>query len=258
MKVPFRESEVKCLMLQLLEAMAYLHDHWVVHRDLKLSNLLLSNNGVLKLCDFGLARSFRPYDASYTPNVVTLWYRSPELLLGCENYTEAVDMWAAGCILGELLIHRPLMNGQTEMHQLDLIFKLLGSPSERIWPGLKDMPLWSKVTTPHQPYSFLKQEFPGLSSAGIDLLCKMLCYDPEKRISARGALQHAYFKESPFPKAQCDMPTFPSAHNSMIAQGDGQRGNGSKLSRSSRQALEARFGEAFDPTGGSSGKKPRH
>jgi len=251
MRAPFKESEVKCLMLQLLEAIAFLHEHWIVHRDLKLSNLLLSNKGVLKLCDFGLARSYRPYDVAYTPNVVTLWYRAPELLLGYERYTEAVDMWAAGCILGELLRHEPLLPGKTEMQQLELIFKLLGSPSERIWPGLSAMPLWPKISLPAQPYSFMQQEFPGLSEAGLDLMCRMLCYDPNKRITARGALKHPYFRESPYPKAPHDMPTFPSAHNATTAQAARQPQQAHRGGRR-RQDVEARFARAFDPEGPSS------
>ena len=113
MRVPFTEAETKCLIIQLLQAVAFLHRRWVFHRDLKLSNLLLTNRGELKLCDFGLARHHQPGDdGAYTPKVVTLWYRAPELLLGSPKYTAAVDMWAVGCILAELLRHEPLFPGK--------------------------------------------------------------------------------------------------------------------------------------------------
>merc|ERR1711934_1015869 len=106
---PFSESETKCLLLQLMKAVAYLHDNWIMHRDLKLSNLLLNNAGELKLCDFGLAREYGHPLSRYTGKVVTLWYRPPELLLGVHTYGTAVDMWGVGCIFGELLQNAPLL-----------------------------------------------------------------------------------------------------------------------------------------------------
>ncbi|XP_051122431.1 cyclin-dependent kinase G-2 isoform X2 [Andrographis paniculata] len=140
MKQPFSQSEVKCLMLQLLGGIKYLHDNWVLHRDLKTSNLLLNNCGELKICDFGLARQYGSPLKPYTHMVVTLWYRAPELLLGAKQYSTAIDMWSLGCIMAELLSKEPLFNGKTEVDQLDKIFKILGTPSETIWPGLSKLP----------------------------------------------------------------------------------------------------------------------
>ncbi|XP_039068968.1 cyclin-dependent kinase G-2-like isoform X2 [Hibiscus syriacus] len=140
MKQPFSQSEVKCLMLQLLEGVKYLHDNWVLHRDLKTSNLLLNNQGDLKICDFGLARQYGSPLKPYTHLVVTLWYRAPELLLGARQYFTAIDMWSLGCIMAELLSKEPLFNGKTEFDQLYKIFRTLGTPNETIWPGFSKLP----------------------------------------------------------------------------------------------------------------------
>lgn len=211
---PFHESEVKCLLQQLLEAVAYLHGRWVMHRDLKLSNLLLTHQGQLKLCDFGLARHFRPYyDEPYTPGVVTLWYRAPEVLLGAEAYTEAVDSWSCGAIFAELLRGEPLFPGRSETEMVDRICRLLGAPNEKIWPGFSRLPAAVALRLPQQPYNYLRKEFPSLSAAGVDLLGGLLTYDPRKRLSALAALRHPYLSERPLPRLPQYMPTFPSAHD---------------------------------------------
>ncbi|PIA33665.1 hypothetical protein AQUCO_04000022v1 [Aquilegia coerulea] len=219
MKQPFSQSEVKCLMLQLLEGVKYLHDNWVLHRDLKTSNLLLNNRGELKICDFGLSRQYGSPLKPYTHLVVTLWYRSPELLLGSKQYSTAIDMWSLGCIMAELLAKQPLFNGKTEVDQLDKIFRTLGTPSETIWPGFSKLP-GVKVNFVKQPYNQLRKKFPAtsftgspiLSDAGFDLLNKLLTYDPAKRITAEDALNHEWFREVPLPKSKDFMPTFPAQH----------------------------------------------
>ncbi|XP_043705965.1 cyclin-dependent kinase G-2 isoform X2 [Telopea speciosissima] len=157
MKQPFSQSEVKCLMLQLLEGVKYLHDNWVLHRDLKTSNLLLNNRGELKICDFGLARQYGSPLKPYTHLVVTLWYRAPELLLGAKLYSTAVDMWSLGCIMAELLAKEPLFPGKAEVDQLDKIFKMLGTPNEAIWPGFSKLP-GVKV-------NFVKHRLPALGDS---------------------------------------------------------------------------------------------
>lgn len=219
MKTPFSASEVKCLMAQVLEAVAHLHEHHVFHRDLKLSNLLLTGSGTLKLCDLGLARTLaspatclaRPL----TPRVVTLWYRAPELLLGAREYGTAIDAWALGCIFGELLLHRPLMPGATEAEMLQRMCALLGTPHEGIWPGFSQLPLAARTELPEQPYNELQGKFAGargLSRGALALLNSLLTYDPARRASAREALSHGYFREAPPMKARALMPTFPTLH----------------------------------------------
>ncbi|KAF9673684.1 hypothetical protein SADUNF_Sadunf10G0049800 [Salix dunnii] len=223
MRQPFSQSEVKCLMIQLLEGTKYLHDNWVLHRDLKTSNLLLNNRGELKICDFGLARQYGSPLKPYTHLVVTLWYRAPELLLGAKQYSTAIDMWSLGCIMAELLSKEPLFNGKTEVDQLDKIFRILGTPNETIWPGFSKLPGVKVNFVKHQlpaGYNLLRKKFPAtsftgspvLSDSGFDLLNKLLTYDPEKRITAEAALNHDWFREVPLPKSKDFMPTFPAQH----------------------------------------------
>ncbi|XP_011014239.1 PREDICTED: cyclin-dependent kinase 10-like [Populus euphratica] len=216
MKQPFSTSEVKCLMLQLLEGVKYLHDNWVLHRDLKTSNLLLNNQGELKVCDFGMSRQYGSPLKPYTSLVVTLWYRAPELLLGAKKYSTAVDMWSVGCIMAVMLTKEPLFTGKGEIDQLDKIFKTLGTPNETIWPGLSKLP-GAKANFVKQPYNQLRKKFPFtpftgspvLSDSGFDLLNRLLTYDPEKRITADDALNHPWFNEVPLSKSKEFMPTFP-------------------------------------------------
>ncbi|KAG8144238.1 putative Cyclin-dependent kinase 10 protein, partial [Naja naja] len=129
-----RGQRVKCIVLQVLHGLQYLHNNFIIHRDLKVSNLLMTDKGCVKTADFGLARAYRVPLNPMTPKVVTLWYRAPELLLGTTTQTTAIDMWAVGCILAELLAHKPLLPGSSEIQQVDLIVQLLGTPNETIWP----------------------------------------------------------------------------------------------------------------------------
>ncbi|KAK9817392.1 hypothetical protein WJX74_008301 [Apatococcus lobatus] len=239
---PFSLPEVKCLFKQLLEGIAFLHSRWIVHRDLKLSNLLLTENGSLKLCDFGLARYFHAYEKALTPRVVTLWYRAPELLLGSELYTEAIDMWAAGCILAELLRMEPLFPAKTELETLQLIAKLLGSPTPRIWPDMTRIEGAAKVKWPDQPYNFMQKVFSKVPAEGVELLNCLLTYDPEKRMTARQALRHPFFTTSPLPRRPEHMPSFPSYFDIPDSRHKGAADGGPR--KRSRQ--DACFGHAFD------------
>lgn len=116
---PFLIGEVKTLMKQLLSAVQYLHDNWIIHRDLKTSNLLLSHKGILKVGDFGLAREYGSPLRPYTPVVVTLWYRAPELLLGVKEYSTMIDIWSVGCIFAEFLTLKPLFPGKSEIELIN-------------------------------------------------------------------------------------------------------------------------------------------
>ncbi|XP_056685171.1 cyclin-dependent kinase G-2 [Spinacia oleracea] len=216
-KQHFRQSEAKCLMLQLLEGVEYLHDNWILHRDLKTSNLLLNNTGDLKICDFGMARQYGSPLKPYTSLVVTLWYRAPELLLGAKEYSTAVDMWSVGCIMAELLTNKPLFDGKSEVEQLDKIFRTLGTPTDKIWPEYSQLP-GVKANFVHQPFNQLHKKFPRasftgspvLSDSGLDLLSRLLTYDPELRITAKQALNHPWFQEVPLPNSREFMPSFPA------------------------------------------------
>ncbi|KAJ2029761.1 hypothetical protein H4S03_007333 [Coemansia sp. S3946] len=141
MRTPFSHSEVKSLVQQLLCGLEYCHSHSVIHRDLKLPNALLTRSGELKIADFGLARLYHKPTRPMTPQVATLWYRAPELIFGSTEYGPAIDLWSVGCILGELLTHRPFMPGKSEQQQVDLIVDMIGAPTERIWPGFQHLPM---------------------------------------------------------------------------------------------------------------------
>uniref|UniRef100_A0A8C5AB25 Cyclin dependent kinase 11B n=1 Tax=Gadus morhua TaxID=8049 RepID=A0A8C5AB25_GADMO len=211
MKQPFLPGEVKTLMIQLLRGVRHLHDNWILHRDLKTSNLLLSHKGILKIGDFGLAREYGSPLKPYTPVVVTLWYRSPELLLGAKEYSTAVDMWSVGCIFGELLTQKPLFPGKSEIDQINKIFKDLGSPSEKIWPGYGELPAVKKMTFTEYPYNNLRKRFGALlSDQGFDLMNKFLTYCPSKRVLSDEGLKHEYFNESPLPIEPSMFPTWPA------------------------------------------------
>ncbi|KZT06865.1 Pkinase-domain-containing protein [Laetiporus sulphureus 93-53] len=213
MPTPFLQSEIKTLMIQLLSAVAHCHERWILHRDLKTSNLLMNNRGTIKVADFGLARRYGdPVGVGgLTQLVVTLWYRAPEILLGATEYSTAVDMWSVGCIFAELLLKEPLFQAKGEIELLSMIFKLLGPPTPHSWPDYHKLPLAKTINfpPPHPPQ--LRQKFPFITSAGLDLLSRLLTYDPEMRISATEALKHPYFSESPLPKHPDLFGSFPSA-----------------------------------------------
>ncbi|XP_042211052.1 cyclin-dependent kinase 11B-like isoform X3 [Homarus americanus] len=211
-KQMFTIGEVKTLMRQLLRAVHHLHDNWILHRDLKTSNLLLSHRGILKVGDFGLAREYGSPLKHYTPIVVTLWYRAPELLLGAKQYSTHIDVWSVGCIFGELLGMEPMFPGKSEIDQLNKIFKDLGTPSEKIWPGYSQLPLVKKTQFADYPYNHLRERFKTrLSDQGFSLLNRFLTYNPPKRITCQEAVHHDYFhKEAPAPVDPAMFPTWPA------------------------------------------------
>ena len=213
MKKPFTESQVKCIMVQLLDGVHYLHQHYIVHRDLKVSNLLLTDKGCVKIADFGLARTYGIPPRPLTPTVVTLWYRAPEVLFGMKEYSTAIDVWSTGCIFGELLNHKPLMPGKSEASQVELIVNLLGTPNDRIWPGFSKLPLVKSISLSSQPYNNLKHKFYWLADSGIQLLNNFLTYNPAERITASKARKSSYFREKPLPAEPEMMPTFPQHRN---------------------------------------------
>jgi cyclin-dependent kinase 2 len=188
------EPMAKNYLYQLLDGIAYCHARRLLHRDLKPQNLLLDNSGNIKLADFGLARAFSFPVRNYTHEVITLWYRPPEILLGSKGYSMAVDVWSLGCIFSEMLTKKPLFPGDSEIDQLFRIFRLLGTPDERVWPGVTHLPDFKQV--------FPKWEAANLSTIlpssvddyGRDLFQRLLVYDPLKRITAIQALQHPYFE----------------------------------------------------------------
>nr|XP_009382287.1 PREDICTED: cell division control protein 2 homolog [Musa acuminata subsp. malaccensis] len=186
---------IKTYLHQILRGIAYCHSHRVLHRDLKPQNLLIDRRtNALKLADFGLARAFGIPVRTFTHEVVTLWYRAPEILLGSRNYSTPVDVWSVGCIFAEMANQRPLFPGDSEIDELFKIFRILGTPNEEIWPGVTSLPDFKSAFPKWLPKD-LTTVVPNLEAAGIDLLSKMLHLDPSKRITARQALDHDYFKD---------------------------------------------------------------
>ncbi|CAI5529896.1 unnamed protein product [Closterium sp. Naga37s-1] len=186
---------IKSYMYQILQGVAYCHAHRVLHRDLKPQNLLIDRQtNSLKLADFGLARAFGIPVRTFTHEVVTLWYRAPEILLGSNHYGTPVDIWSVGCIFAEMINQRPLFPGDSEIDELFKIFRMLGTPNDDNWPGVSQLPDY-KTSFPQWTSKDHQSIVPNLEKSGIDLLSKMLCLDPSKRVTAREALEHEYFRD---------------------------------------------------------------
>lgn len=205
----FTEPQMKCYMHQLLSGLDHCHSRGVLHRDIKGSNLLIDNNGILKIADFGLATFFDPHQSvPLTSRVVTLWYRPPELLLGASHYGVAVDLWSTGCILGELYAGKPIMPGRTEVEQLHKIFKLCGSPSENYWK--KEKLHHSTAFKPLLPYRRrLGETFKDFPPSAVRLMDTLLSIDPELRGTAVSALESEFFTTKPLPCDPSSLPKYP-------------------------------------------------
>ena len=188
---------VKSFLYQLLKGVDFIHKNKVLHRDLKPQNLLINKDNIVKIGDFGLARGYGIPVKNYTNEVVTLWYRSPDVLLGNKTYGTTVDMWSIGCIFAEMVTGKPLFAGNSESAQLEKIFEIRGTPNENYAPQLKEYSEWGvgDNTFENFPEKNFKELFPNLDSEGIDLMKKFLQLEPEKRISAEEALKHPFFDD---------------------------------------------------------------
>jgi len=189
-------STTRSFLHQLLRGIAFCHQHRVLHRDLKPQNLLINREGEFKLADFGLARAFGIPVRSYTHEVVTLWYRAPDVLMGSRKYSTPVDIWSVGCIFAEMVTGRPLFPGNNEADQLQKIFKVLGTASQETWPSIVELPDWKPDFPQYEPKPW-PELVPNLEPVGIDLLASLLQFDPNQRASGRAAMEHAYFAALP-------------------------------------------------------------
>ncbi|CCV00362.1 unnamed protein product [Malassezia sympodialis ATCC 42132] len=200
----FRANDIKSWMFMLCRGIEYCHRHWCLHRDLKPSNLLVSPTGELKIADFGLARECADPGARMTSQVVTRWYRAPELLLGSRAYSTAVDMWSVGCIFAELMLRTPYLPGETDAAQLTTIFRALGTPSQADWPGHHTLPDYKPFESfPKQNLALL---FTAASTESLDFLAQCLRFDPLRRLRSTECLQHAYFRTGPVPTPPPQLP----------------------------------------------------
>ncbi|XP_052519612.1 cyclin-dependent kinase 16 isoform X1 [Budorcas taxicolor] len=184
---------VKLFLFQLLRGLAYCHRQKVLHRDLKPQNLLINERGELKLADFGLARAKSIPTKTYSNEVVTLWYRPPDILLGSTDYSTQIDMWGVGCIFYEMATGRPLFPGSTVEEQLHFIFRILGTPNEDTWPGILSNEEFRTYNYPKYRAEALLSHAPRVDSDGADLLTKLLQFEGRNRISAEDAMKHPFF-----------------------------------------------------------------
>ncbi|KAJ9124336.1 hypothetical protein QFC22_001136 [Naganishia vaughanmartiniae] len=190
---------VRSFMYQLLKGIAYCHDNRVLHRDLKPQNLLINKRGELKIGDFGLARAFGVPVNTFSNEVVTLWYRPPDVLLGSRTYSTSIDIWSAGCIFAEMISGVPLFRGRDNNDQLNAIIKVVGTPDDRTFRKImQDSPEVQFRQLPKYPKQNFQTLLPRASPLAINLLEGLLHFEPTRRLSAKEALQHPYFREQQY------------------------------------------------------------
>jgi cyclin-dependent kinase 7 len=212
--VRYGAADIKAWMGMLTRAIWFCHENFILHRDIKPNNLLIAADGEVKLADFGLARSFSDPYRIMTSNVITRWYRPPELLFGAKHYSGAVDIWSVGLVFAELVIRTPYIAGDTEVGQVNLICQAVGTPTEENWPGVSKLP---EYTVPDPPVAVRDRNyylgtFGTAGQEGVDLLMKMLILDPRKRITAREALEHKWWAADPKPTKKQDLPKKGGGH----------------------------------------------
>ncbi|KAL3537905.1 hypothetical protein ACH5RR_001271 [Cinchona calisaya] len=247
--IKFTQPQVKCYMKQLLSGLEHCHKRHVLHRDIKGSNLLLDNSGILRIADFGLATIFDPnHKHPMTSRVVTLWYRPPELLLGATDYNVGIDLWSAGCILAELLAGKPIMPGRTEVEQLHKIYKLCGSPSDEYWKKCK-LPN-ATLFKPREPYRrCIRETFKEFPSSALPLIDTLLAIDPADRKTAIDALKSEFFTTEPFACDPSSLPQYPPSKEMDAKRRDDEarrqraankaQGDGAKRTRARDRAVRA-------------------
>ncbi|KFM61377.1 Cyclin-dependent kinase 20, partial [Stegodyphus mimosarum] len=194
---PLTESQIKAYLIMLLKGVAYCHSVGIMHRDLKPANLLISSTGHLKIADFGQADLFGKKEQNYSHQVATRWYRAPELLYGSRSYNEAVDLWAVGCIFGEMLNKFPLFRGENDIEQLCLVLQTLGTPTEEMWPEMTELPDYNKISFPEYEPVPWETLFPDSSPLARKLLSECLVYSSEKRIKAE---ERSYARKPSIPR----------------------------------------------------------
>mmetsp|Transcript_114435 Transcript_114435/g.363714 ORF Transcript_114435/g.363714 Transcript_114435/m.363714 type:complete len:266 (-) Transcript_114435:575-1372(-) len=186
---------IQYLSYQLCDGIQFCHANRILHRDLKPQNLLIDSKLRLKIADFDLARPDSVLVRNYTPEVVTVWYRPPEILLGCTHYRTAADIWSVGCTIAEMATGFPLFAGDSEIGTIFQVFEKLGTPTVEQWPGLMDLPHF-KPTFPQwrlKGWETIRNTRAQIGVDGMDLLDRLLAYDPRRRVNAHTALQRRYF-----------------------------------------------------------------
>ncbi|OIV90232.1 hypothetical protein TanjilG_01428 [Lupinus angustifolius] len=236
--VMFTDSQIKCYMMQLLSGIEHCHLRGIMHRDIKVSNILVNNEGVLKIADFGLANTISPNNKHpLTSRVVTLWYRPPELLMGSTSYGVSVDLWSVGCVFAELYLHKPILKGRTEVEQLHKIFKLCGTPTDDYWKKFK-LP-HATMFKPQTTYeSSLRERCADFPETAVSLLETFLSIDPYKRGTASSALMSEYFNTIPDACSPSKLPKYPPSKE-MDAKNRGDSSS-KKTGGKTREAVTSR------------------
>uniref|UniRef100_A0A224XFJ1 Cyclin-dependent kinase 20 n=1 Tax=Panstrongylus lignarius TaxID=156445 RepID=A0A224XFJ1_9HEMI len=218
---PPSEALTKSYMAMLLKGVSHLHENGIMHRDLKPANLLIGSDGILRIGDFGQARPmWKEKGKPYTQQVATRWYRAPELLYGTKKYTEAIDLWAVGCIFAELINKKPLFPGETDIDQLAVVIKSLGTPNEVNWPGHSSLPDYNKISFVHSKPIHWTVLVPGANPTSLDLVKSFVMYNSRKRLQANQALNHPYFTTAPLALCETKLPKPPHNHRSDLKARD--------------------------------------
>lgn len=268
----FDDTEIKCVMKQLLDVIKYMHSIDIIHRDIKCSNLLMTRDHLLKVADFGLARSLRG-DQLFTNKVVTLWYRPPELLLGATSYDASIDMWSIGCVFAELYIGRPIFQGKTELEQITKIFDICGTPTTESWPDYKFL-THSSTFVPDKPKpkrlrEYLMRETSArkriLPKGALELIEALLVLDPEQRLTAGDCIKAQYFQARPYapddPRKLPPITNLPPSHEyqtkKIRREQAKQQNGGNAINQNTAGAGGGRASRPSSPLKGSSGRRPR-
>lgn len=233
-------SLLKLYAQQLLEGTAYLHRNNILHRDMKAANLLVADDGLLQIADFGLARSMElPTEGKrkeYTNCVVTRWYRPPELLLGLRAYGPPVDIWGVGCVIGEMFFRHPIFTGSSDIDQVARIVQMCGTIDDTTLPAMSTMPETKNITF-HPGPRVVYREFSRFSNELADLVDKLLTLDPATRPTADEALDHDWFWTDPLPAEVGNVPKFPSSHEyDKRKAADEHQGRGGEKARAAQEA----------------------
>ena len=238
--VRYGAADVKAWMGMLARAVWFCHENFVLHRDIKPNNLLIAANGEVKLADFGLARSFSDPYPNMTHQVITRWYRPPELLFGARHYSGAVDVWSMGVVFAELILRTPFLPGNTDVHQLELICQAIGTPTESNWPGVSKLPdfvgFGPDLVRPVRGREYFTSLFGTAGTMGVDLLMSILSLDPRRRPRAQQVLEHGWWTVEPTPTKTEDLPRKGGGLEKMGEDlkrrgGEVEDGRGSKVAR---------------------------
>ncbi|KAH9878493.1 hypothetical protein IAQ61_001765 [Plenodomus lingam] len=208
-EITYGPADIKAWANMLCQGIWFCHENHVLHRDIKGSNALIAADGTVKLADFGLARSFGDPGEKMTAVTITRMYRPPELFYGCRHYGGTVDMWSIGVVIAELAIRSWFLGSDTDIRQLAVITETFGTPTEETWPGVSSLPLYvppGNNAKPAPKLAWWKMKFPLLGDEGIDLLRGLLTMDPQKRLTARKALEHRYWTSMPRPTKKENLP----------------------------------------------------